>query len=209
MGKFRNHAKAVFWSADSDEERSELIKTARGGGSITPRYHKILQQYQATGRLILKTNTTMLRQEYDEVRKKWKIETQPAILDLPEFDHIYFATGVQSDITTLSFMKTILSKHEIECFDGIPALTDDLMWNSSVPLFMTGKFAALRLGPGAGNLEGARTGAERIVWALEDLLQQEQEVDSSHTALSNSASDVFRRYQIGLGSRFESLAIEA
>ncbi|KAJ8611752.1 hypothetical protein MRB53_037759 [Persea americana] len=208
MGKFRNHEKAVFWSADSDEERSELVKNARGGGSITPRYQKILQQHQASGRLSLHTNTTVLHQEWNEETKKWKIQTEPA-LDLPEFDHIYFATGVQSDVSRLDFMKTIMEKHPVECYDGIPALTDDLMWKKDIPLFMTGKFAALRLGPGAGNLEGARTGAERIVWALEDLLHDEETVEESEMKYEQDGLPDLRRYQIGLGSRFESLAIEA
>lgn len=39
-----------------------------------------------------------------------------------------------------------------------------------MPLFATGRLAALRLGPGAPNLEGARLGAERIAWGLEEVL---------------------------------------
>lgn len=44
------------------------------------------------------------------------------------------------------------------------------MWNEDVPLFFTGRCAGLRLGPGAANLAGARMGAERIAWKVEELL---------------------------------------
>jgi len=50
-------------------------------------------------------------------------------------------------------------------------LTDELGWKKGVPLFVAGRMAALRLGPGAGNLEGARGGAERIAWGIEDVLE--------------------------------------
>jgi hypothetical protein len=46
------------------------------------------------------------------------------------------------------------------------------MWNDDVPLFVTGKLAGLRLGPGAPNLVGARIGAERIAWNVEDVLKK-------------------------------------
>lgn len=55
------------------------------------------------------------------------------------------------------------------------------MWNEDVPLFFTGKTAGLRLGPAAANLAGARSGAERIVWKIEDLLNGEtEEADLSY-----------------------------
>jgi len=50
-------------------------------------------------------------------------------------------------------------------------LTDELAWKKGVPLFVAGRLAALRLGPGAGNLEGARGGAERIAWGVGDVLE--------------------------------------
>lgn len=49
------------------------------------------------------------------------------------------------------------------------------MWNDEVPLFLTGGLAGLRLGPGAGNLAGARQGAERIAWKVDELLSDYQD----------------------------------
>lgn len=40
IGKSRNFEQAIFWSADTDEERLTSIQRARNGGSITPRFQK-------------------------------------------------------------------------------------------------------------------------------------------------------------------------
>jgi hypothetical protein len=39
MSKYRNPCLAQFWSAETDVERLDLIKIARGGGSLTPTYY--------------------------------------------------------------------------------------------------------------------------------------------------------------------------
>ncbi|EME85088.1 uncharacterized protein MYCFIDRAFT_187817 [Pseudocercospora fijiensis CIRAD86] len=172
MGKFRNHEKASFWSADTDEERSQLITTARNGGSITPHFSKRLHHHLTTSKkLTLHTHTTITTAKFSPLTQTWKILTSPPISEpLPEFHHIYFATGIQSNILTLPYLTHLHAKYPIKIHDGLPAITEDLMWREDIPLFVTGRFAGLRLGPGAGNLEGARVGAERIVWGLEEVL---------------------------------------
>lgn len=60
----------------------------------------------------------------------------------------------------------------------MPCLTQDLAWAKDVPLFVAGRLAGLRIGPDCGNLEGARVGAERISWAVEDILEREQDKGS-------------------------------
>jgi hypothetical protein len=74
------------------------------------------------------------------------------------------------------------------------------MWREDVPLFVTGRLAALRLGPGAGNLAGARSGAERIAWAIEDVLPKED---------GRQEEDDMDNFQTGIGSQFCSLDCEA
>ena len=61
----------------------------------------------------------------------------------------------------------------------------------------------LQLGPCAGNLEGARLGAERIAWAIEDKLRSEQE--QSESSVEGVAR---RRYADGIGSKFDGLRLE-
>lgn len=75
------------------------------------------------------------------------------------------------------------------------------MWKEDVPLFITGRLAALRLGPGAGNLAGARSGAERIAWAIEDILPREEGCKEEE--------DMAYNFKTGTGSQFCSLDCEA
>ncbi|KAI4724905.1 FAD/NAD(P)-binding domain-containing protein [Aureobasidium sp. EXF-10728] len=198
MGKFRNFEEASFWSADTDEERLEKIKEARGGGSITPRYHKLLKQYVAASKVALHTETTIASSTFSN--GSWSLTTSPPI-DLPRIDYIYFATGIASDFRSLPFLETINRKYPVDSYGGLPALTDDLMWKDNIPLFVTGRLAALRLGPGAGNLAGARSGAERIAWAIEDFLPREQD--------RKEDDDMMYNFKAGTGSQFCSLDCEA
>lgn len=150
-----------------------MLKNARGGGSITPRFAKILQTHTRTGRLSTWTDTSVASATYDVAAETWQIVCEPSIPALPKIDHVVFATGVQSDITTLPYLQSLSLHHPIGCIDGLPALTDDLAWSDDVPLFVNGKLAGLRLGPGAADLEGARAGAERIAYALGQLFARD------------------------------------
>ncbi|RBA17410.1 hypothetical protein FPRO05_02134 [Fusarium proliferatum] len=167
MGKFKNAKQAQFYYADSDDERIEMIKEARGGGSITPVFHKRLKKHLLTKKLELFTETSLADAQFDAEKGTWSVQTNPPI-DMPAMDYMYFATGIQTDFSSLPYLQTILEKHPIEGRGGFPCINNDLMWNDDVPLFMMGRLAALRLGPAAPNLGGAQVGAERIAWAIED-----------------------------------------
>jgi hypothetical protein len=138
------------------------------------------------------------------------LTTSPPVANLPDIHFIYFATGAQSDFQTLPYLQTLLSKYPIRSIDGLPALTEDLMWDDDVPLFMTGKFAALRLGPGAGNLEGARIGAERIAWAMPEIVGKGSGgvYDGENDLKEASMKSGGYRYAAGIGSRYEALEMD-
>ncbi|KAF5980337.1 FAD-binding protein [Fusarium coicis] len=167
MGKFKNAKQAQFYYADSDDERIEMIKEARGGGSITPVFHKRLKKHLLTKKLELFTETSLTDAQFDAEKGTWSVQTNPPT-EMPAMDYMYFATGIQTDFSSLPYLQTIISKYPIEGRGGFPCINDDLMWNDDVPLFMMGRLAALRLGPAAPNLGGAQIGAERIAWAIED-----------------------------------------
>lgn len=211
IGKFRNVEQAAFWSADSDEERWEKIKTARGGGSITPPYKKILDQHVAEGRLIIKLHTTIAHKTYDTGHGTWDVTLATAdpadrTMDseqerLPPIDHIYYATGLRADVNEISFLKSMLKQYPIASCGGLPCITEDMMWGTDIPLFVTGRLAALQLGPGAGNLVGARIGAERVSWALQELLETKDEPN-----LDSNSRLAELDYIIGRGGRFQALS---
>ncbi|KAF7589455.1 hypothetical protein BBP40_004253 [Aspergillus hancockii] len=198
MGKFKNYEKAAFWSADTDEERLEMIKTARNGGSITPRYVKILKQHAARHRVSIHPRTVICSREYCPVSQTWRLTTDPPIPDFPHIDYIYFATGMQADVNELPLLRRMNREYPIETQQGLPCITDDLMWKADLPLFLTGRLAALRLGPGAPNLEGARLGAERIAWGMEEVLGRREAEDTP--------AELSKECFCGLGNRYAGLA---
>jgi hypothetical protein len=178
-----------------------MIKQARNGGSITPRYTKRIQNLQAQGRMTILTHTTVTKHSYNPDSAQRTITTNPPIPDFPPMDHVYFATGAQDGIKDVELLQTMRNEYPIDVCGPFPALTDDLQWQKDVPLYITGKFASLQLGPGAGNLEGARLGAERVVWAIEELLQPGGKAERTERTLDE-------QYTAGVGSKFSTLSVE-
>lgn len=144
----------------------------------------------------------MESREWNPSTKQWSVKltsTYDPAPELPPIDYIYFATGIQTDHHTLPFLDTINRDYPIPSAGGFPCITDDMMWRPDLPLFVNGRLAALRLGPGAPNLIGARVGAERIVWSVQELLDEKKgEVHAEPEVHEFS-------YRTARGNRFDSL----
>jgi hypothetical protein len=184
-----------------------MITQARNGGSMTPRYRKILDTHVASGKILLHTQTTLQSVSWDVQSKTWtSIVSAPEVV-FPPIDYIVFATGVQSNIETIPFLQTVQEQHPIETIGGLPCLNEDLMWNDDVPLFVTGRLAGLRLGPGAPNLVGARIGAERIAWNVEDILDRagRLKLRSRENGEGDSGDEKMTAYATARDNRFDSL----
>ncbi|KAH7376405.1 FAD binding domain-containing protein [Plectosphaerella cucumerina] len=206
MGKFRNVEQAYFHGADSDADRLQHILKARDGGSVTPTYHKILKRHVANGKVDLRLFTSLTGAEFDADKGLWTVKTEPAIDDIPAFDHIYFATGIQSDFFALPYLQNLLREYPIEGHGGLPCIDEDLKWSDDVPFFVAGRFAGLRLGPAAGNLGGARIGAERIAWGIEDVLPRRDE--NGNAVGDDEAEDERLQFVTGRVNRFRSLCLD-
>lgn len=164
-----------------EPERLQIILLARNGGSITPPFAKIMNSHIESSKLTLLTHTTIASKQFSPLTRSWSISittiTTPASpvtgagagagVLLPPIDYIVYCTGKTNDVNLIPFLEPVRRQHPIDTEGGFPCLTPDLAWSEHVPLFVTGQLAALRLGPGAGNLEGAREGAERVVCGLE------------------------------------------
>jgi hypothetical protein len=153
-----------------------MLMKARNGGSITPRYKKILDAHVTRGRISLHTHTTIENLGWDPSSRTWDSVATSTELPLPAIDYIVFATGVKSDITSTPYLQHLQDMYAVDVVGGLPCLNDDLMWCDDVPLFVTGRLAGLRLGPGAPNLVGARLGAERISWNVTDILERRRKM---------------------------------
>lgn len=219
MGKYKTLHQGYFHQADSDEERLDIIKTARGGGSIPSAYMKKIQPHISSGKLKMFQNTILtgaqFESEGDGENGVWRVTTEPPLDNLPPFDYIYFATGIQSDFKTLPYLQNMLKDYPIQGFGGFPCLNEDLMWQDDVPLFVTGRLASLRIGPAAPNIGGARIGAERIALALDEAISRPghkgsfkesffAEKETVVDGRRDSGVDLFN-YASGTGSKYSSL----
>ncbi|KAI9844998.1 MAG: hypothetical protein M1837_005142 [Sclerophora amabilis] len=171
VAKFKNVEKSVFWMADDDKARFEMIRQARNGGSMTPQFSKILRAHCKRSCLSIHTNTSIDAKSFDPASKTWNVLLNPGTLRLPPIDYIVYCTGAASDVSKLGMLETLRDQYPIKTEGGLPCLTQDLAWSEDVPCFFTGRLAGLRLGPGAGNLEGAREGAERVSWGVQEALR--------------------------------------
>lgn len=185
-----------------------MIAGARNGGSITPRYRKILDTHVATGKISLHTHTSLQSIKWDPALNQWVSVTVAPPLALPSIDYIVFATGIQSNAQTIPLLQSMHEKYPIEHVGGLPCLNDDLMWADEVPLFVTGRLAGLRLGPGAPNLVGARVGAERIAWNIDD--EMKRRICTSGSRIGSEGSEdnedeKMAQYATGRQNRFDSL----
>ncbi|KAG9251948.1 uncharacterized protein F5Z01DRAFT_626645 [Emericellopsis atlantica] len=174
MGKYKNTMQTEFWTSDTDEERLEMLQKARGGGSITPRFYKeVVKKNIASKKLCFMECTKLTDAKLQEADglAKWVCQTEPALSGLPAMDYIYFATGIQTDFAALPYFQTMCEKYPIQGVGGFPCLTEELMWRKDVPLFVSGKLAALRIGPSAPNIGGARFAADWIALALDNLIE--------------------------------------
>ena len=154
-----------------------MISDARNGGSMTSQYAKLLKQHVQSGKVSLHTHTTVQRKSFNAQSQTYLIETDPPIESLPELDFIIYATGTAADISNVDFLQSLRRNFEMHQVGGLPKLTEALAFSPDLPCFVTGRLAGLELGPGAGNLEGAREGAERVAWGIQNWLG----VDSDHS----------------------------
>ena len=210
-------------------ERLQMIKTARNGGSIPLKYKKLLDEQVAEKRLVVLTHTTLRTIcKNDDHWNSQTVITDPPIPNLPDIDFVYFATGPRSGLNSLSmpsccskehatiphdgslpvpFLETLQQFYPIHWLNGLPVLNNDLAWSTvetgkedrTIPLFMTGALAALRLGPGAANLEGARTGAERVTWGIQDAI-------GTRLSKKEQLAQGLNAYITGKGGKFDGLA---
>jgi len=125
----------------------------------------------------------------------------PTLEVLDDVTFIVAATGGKLDFGSIPFLSPLIhsdqngesesddghvpssphkhqSVHVPGIIEGLPILTEDLQWGKELPLFVMGAYAALELGPDAGNLSGSRGGAERVGSKLNELLEKPWFLDS-------------------------------
>ncbi|CCG84279.1 protein of unknown function [Taphrina deformans PYCC 5710] len=180
LGKYGNILKMQFYQAKF-EDRANIVLSARNGGSITPRFAKILRHHERLGRAFIMPQTTVTDASWSGSSWRIILRRRAANIDkhetviLPKVDYIVAATGTRPAFSDLSFMQTLRAKLSMDTSAGLPHLNEDLQISEHLPLFVASGYAALQLGPGAFNLSGSREGAERIANRLETFFASEDE----------------------------------
>lgn len=187
-----------------DYERWEMMKEAGAGGSVKQEYREVVGKLVREGKLKLWEWTVIQHVRWDQEEGKW-------ILTLSEngrdneisVDEMVYATGETANIGSVEAIRPILQQYPIDIVGGMPCLTNELMWNKDVPLFVTGKLGGLRLGPATGNPEGARLGAEFIASKIAEISLTWRIVHSSH---QDSVDEIdMSRLGLGRSNQFEAL----
>ncbi len=142
-------------------ERSEIVKHARNGGSLTPAIMSQLRQAEQAGKLFFSENCEVQQATWQD--NHWLVTCHDR--QQLEFDRIWLATGAQLHTSNEPLLSELQAIYPAEIVGGLPILEDHLRWPGS-QVFVMGGLAALRVGPTARNLSGARMASQRIVPAL-------------------------------------------
>jgi hypothetical protein len=136
--------------------RVPLLRSFRGGASITPAALQGLQDAEARGVLTIVMATEISSASFENDR--WSLNGGDITGDV-----VWLATGCKLDVTEDPILGPFLREHPIPTSHGLPILTPDLSWSDSIPLFVTGPLAAIQVGPIATNLMGSRAMARKII----------------------------------------------
>jgi hypothetical protein len=174
MGPGRGKLQESF-CALSLEERSMLIKKARGGGSISPEVARLLSQKRSgCTRIDMKECV-----ELDKVQMMSDGSLEATLDDGSSWqgDMIWLATGFANTLENHPILCKLAASLPISTMDGLPVLNTDLSWGigegevawksiARKRCWIMGAMAALELGPDALNLMGARRGAVHVAKAI-------------------------------------------
>ncbi len=156
-----------FWAEPDLHTRWLMIQQARNGGSMTPSVLAQLRRFERDGKMIFYEQCGVSQAEWSD--QSWQIHCNNSAIHEcihhQQIDRIWVATGSQLDARNHPLLKDVLDAYPMEVVNGLPVVDEHLRWQGC-ELFIMGGLAALRVGPAARNLSGARAASDRIVPAL-------------------------------------------
>lgn len=163
----------------SGQERSDLLREARSGGSMPPEAMVRVLEAADAGLIQLKLGVEISSAKWvgplvnvgsgasagagagGAGRGHWTIELDTACPAL-ECDVLLLAAVADVDIDQYPLFRAMAEQVPIPVHFGLPFLQPDLSWSPGENFYTMGAMAGLQLGPDALNLAGARHGACRI-----------------------------------------------
>eukprot|EP01122_Echinamoeba_exundans_P010362 TRINITY_DN3867_c0_g1_i1.p1 TRINITY_DN3867_c0_g1~~TRINITY_DN3867_c0_g1_i1.p1 ORF type:complete len:555 (-),score=119.42 TRINITY_DN3867_c0_g1_i1:79-1713(-) len=168
MGRFKQYQLSKFWQTTNWKKRLQMIRQARGGGSVAPDILQDVRDFseQNPERLEVWENAEVaciesLPHPTEPSRHVWKVQFKNSDR-VEEVDYIWLATGRKRDACSEPLFKDLYEHFPIHVEGGLPAVDIDLRWRSGVEVYVTGAYASLQVGPEALNLAGAKAASERI-----------------------------------------------
>jgi hypothetical protein len=156
-----------FWAEPDLQTRWQMIQSARNGGSMTPSVLLQLRKLEREGKVIFYEQCGVCQAEWHD--EGWQVHCDNSAvhecIHHQTINRIWVATGSQLDARNHPLLQDVLAAHPLELVNGLPVINEHLRWQGC-ELFIMGGLAALRVGPAARNLSGARAASDRIVPAL-------------------------------------------
>jgi lysine/ornithine N-monooxygenase len=153
-----------FWAEPDWYSRWQMIQQARNGGSMTPAMLTQLRRLQREGRIVLYEQCQVSSAIWSG--EHWQVccdhSAVRECIPHQSIDRIWCATGSQLDATKHPLLQDVLAAYPTDIVNGLPIVDKYLRWRNC-ELFIMGGLAALRTGPTARNLSGARAVSKRIV----------------------------------------------
>ena len=171
MGPKRGKLLENFYAMQMDD-RSNLLRNARKGGSIPPELFKELQNIER------KHADVICMEEIEISQVEWIDEEFHVHLSdgsTTITDYIWLATGCKNTMDQYPLFDELRKVLPIETMNGLPILSPDLNWSSvdevdeckwkklaRKRIWCLGALAGLQLGPDALNIVGARHGSVKV-----------------------------------------------
>lgn len=156
-----------FWAEPNWHQRWQMIQQARNGGSMTPAMLTQLRRLKRDGRITFYEQCQVSQARWNG--EHWQVDCNHSAvhecIHYQNIDRIWLATGSQLNTIHHPLLRNVLDSYPVDVVNGLPVVDECLRW-PGCELFIMGGLAALRVGPTARNLSGARAGSDRIVPAL-------------------------------------------
>lgn len=146
---------AAFEAEPDMTARLATVLAARGGGTVPSWMATHLGVAERSGRLCRRVGAIGV----DRSRPATRLTVGDAVVGC---DVIWLATGSRPTVEASPVLADLCSEAGTEVVGGRPVVDDRLRVPGTV-VQVLGRLAQLRLGPTAGNLAGARRGAELVV----------------------------------------------
>lgn len=174
MGRFKQYQLSKFWQTADWQERLQMIREARGGGSVAPDILNDVRSFALSTpeRLEVCENAEVecvssIPCPEDPARQMWEVKFKHSER-MEQVDYIWLATGRKRDVANEPLFKDLMEHFPIPVAGGLPAVDLDLRWRRGVEVYVTGAYASLQVGPEALNLAGAKAASERIFTGIMD-----------------------------------------